>query len=91
MAINSHLAKESVEVLTIHFLFLKFLMWTIFNEHVTTLLLFYTLGFFAVRLQEILALQGRIRLTLPALEVKVLVPGLPGSPPTVHFTDEKLA
>ena len=46
MAINSHLAKESVEVLTIHFLFFKiFLMWTIFNEHVTTLLLFYALGF----------------------------------------------
>ena len=46
MAINSHLAKESVEVLTIHFLFFKiFLMWTIFNECVTTLLLFYAWGF----------------------------------------------
>ena len=44
-----------------------------------------------MRLQEILALQGRIELTLRALEVRVLLAGLPGKSPTVHFIDEKLA
>ena len=46
-------------------------MWIIFSEFASVL----CFGFLAVRLQEILALWGRIELTLPALEVEVLVTG----------------
>ena len=68
--------------------FFFFLMWVIFKvfiEFVTTLLLFYILGFFGRETCGILVLRPGIERVPPVSESEVLTTGPPGKSPNLPF------